>query len=132
MPLTGCTTSQTPPTAACDAAAVAALDAEQKLYDTHPLWDAEVPGADATDEAWAAYEALEADEEAQWNAIYAPIYANCESPADWWAAAKKHPGIAGVTDADFLDPSSLQSLCTGNEAAPACQGIDAWLATPPS
>lgn len=133
--LTGCTAGDVPvtagPTQKCERAAVTALDKEQVLYDTHPLWDAEIPGVDATDKERAKYDALQADEEAQWTAIYAPVYAECESPADWWAAAKEHPGIAGVTDADFLEPDSLRNWCTGSEEQPACQGIDDWLDTNP-
>jgi hypothetical protein len=107
------------------------LDAEADLYENHPLWSAEMPGEDASDEERAAYDALVADEDAQWNAIYSPIYAACTSPSDWWATAKIQPGIAGVTGAEFLDPESLRVWCEGSETAPACTGIDDWLATDP-
>lgn len=131
---TGCSDASTDglPTQACRSAAETAVAAEEQLYDTHPLWDAEVPGVDASPEEQAAYDALAADEEAQWEAIYAPVYADCTSPADWWAAAKEYPLLGGVTDAEFLDPASLTNWCTGNEGQPACTGVEEWLATNPS
>ena len=117
--------------AACRTAAVTALQEERALYANHPLYNTEIPGLDASEDERANYDALQADEEAQWTAIYAPIYATCESPADWWAAANEYPLIAGVTDADYLEPESLSHWCTGSEAQPACVGIDEWLATDP-
>lgn len=120
------------PSAACEQVVITALAAEKNLYATHPVWSAEIPGVDASPEEFAAYDALQADEEAQWTAIYAPIYATCESPADWWAAANKYPGIAGRTNADALEPESLRTWCTGSETQPACTGLDEWLATNPA
>ncbi|MGP6176861.1 DUF2510 domain-containing protein [Microbacterium sp. A196] len=117
--------------AACRTAVVTALQEERALYANHPLHNTEIPGLDASADERANYDALQADEEAQWTAIYAPIYSTCESPADWWAAAKEYPGIAGVTDADALTPESLKNWCTGSETQPACIGIDEWLATDP-
>lgn len=129
--LAGCAASVDVPSASCDAAAAEALEQEQVLHDTHPLWAADVPGADTTDEQWAEYDALEADEEAQWTAIYDVVYTECESPADWWVTARKYPGIAGVTSEEFLEPEMLRDLCVGHESASACQELDEWLATSP-
>lgn len=129
--LVSCSSGPGDPSAVCEQTVVDVLAAEKNLYDTHPLWDVAVPGVDASDEEFAAYEALQADEEAQWTAIYAPVYANCESPADWWAAANKYPGIAGLTGTDYLSPEDLQHWCTGSETQPACVGVEEWIASNP-
>jgi hypothetical protein len=119
-------------TAACRSAAQTALEKETVLYDTHPLHDTPIPGVDAGAAERANWEALQADEEAQWTEIYAPIYAACVGPSDWWAAANEYPGIAGSTDADYLAPEDASLWCTGNETQPACVGVDEWIATNPT
>jgi len=104
-----------------------AVAAEHVLYDTHPLWDAEIPGVDASEEEWAAYDALQSDEEAQWAAIYEGMYTACASPDEWWAAAQKYPFMAGYTDASALTRDSILSWCYGREDAPMCTGADEWV-----
>lgn len=53
---TGCSTTASSssaadvPTAGCLDAAVEALEQEQVLYDTHPLWKAEMPDSEATEQ----------------------------------------------------------------------------------
>ena len=124
--VTGCSAGG--PTEDCESAVVQALAEEQVLYDTHPLWDFQT-SVDSTPEEFAEWERLRADEEAQWSAIYAQIYAGCESPADWWAAAQKYPLIGGVTNADALNPEDIKLWCSESLDQPACQKIDEWLAT---
>lgn len=112
----------------CRYAVEQALSDEQELYNSHPLWVTEMPGVNASVAEKAAYDALIADEEAQWIVAYTPIYSSCSSPAEWWSAANEYPEIAGVTRADALDPESLTVWCSDFEGQPACTGISEWLA----
>ncbi|MEV8254366.1 hypothetical protein AB0O95_10435 [Rhodoglobus sp. NPDC076762] len=127
LTVSGCAV-ESGPTENCENAVIKALDEEKRLYDTHPLWDFETT-VDSTPEEFAEWDRLVADEQAQWTAIYSQIYASCESPADWWAAAQMYPGIAGVTSADVLKPEDISLWCRDSLELPACVGIEDWLAT---
>ena len=117
--------------ARCDDTVSTFLATEEKLYDTHPVWDAEIPGTNASADEHAAYDALLADEEAQWAAAFKPVYTACESPAEWWLAANKYPGMAGLTDATYLKPSDIETYCYDRMTDPMCTGVEDWLATNP-
>ena len=130
LTLVGCAPSG--PSAACESSVLRALAEEQTLYDTHPVWDLPPTTPDSSPEQFAEFDRLMADENARWTEIYSQIYASCEDPADWWAAAKNYPGIAGLTDTRFLKPEDIEIWCTDSVDQPACTGIDAWLATNPS
>lgn len=114
--------------AECDLAAATSLEVTQNLYDTHPLWDAEMPSAESSPEEWAAYDALQADENAQWTAAQAPIFDACKSVEEWLAVAKKYPGIVGMIGSEFVDTSALEAQCRETPAVAACSNIDEWLA----
>lgn len=141
MLLTGCSSSQvdslpevvateSPMAAvseACSTAAQAAVAAEEELYETHPLYSAEYPGPNASEEALSNYDALMADEEAQWVELMKPVYEFCQSPEEWFAVAQQFPAVAGVTGAEFVDTFTLESWCDSYPQAKACTGLDEWL-----
>lgn len=49
----------------CLAVAEKAVNQQETLYATHPLWDMEMPGVDALPEEQEKFDALTADEEIQ-------------------------------------------------------------------
>lgn len=116
-------------TVSCEASAEKANADQQLLYGTHPLHSTDVPGPEASDEEWVAYEALQDDEEAQWSALMAPIYSSCESPADLYLAFKLYPLLAGVTDEEFVAPDQVVHYCAFSADQQACIGVAEWAAT---
>lgn len=117
-------------TVSCEAAAEKANSDQRVLYDTHPRHSTDVPSPEASDEERSVYEALQADEEAQWTALKAPLYSSCESPADLYLAFKSYPLLAGTLDADFVEPDQVVHYCMYSADQPACIGVEEWAATP--
>lgn len=127
LALAACSSSAPAASEECMAAAEEAVVAERDLYDSHPYHDAEIPGVDASDEDWAAYDALRDDEEAQWLAIQIPIYQSCNGPDEWLAAADKYPLIAGLAEGADVDTMALELWCDSRPEDSACTGLQGWI-----
>ncbi|MGO3846476.1 hypothetical protein [Agrococcus casei] len=114
------------PTTDCLDTARTANDAEKDLYSSHAYMqdpEFDVTTADGA-EQWGQ---IRDDFDRKWNELMEPLYFECSSPDDFWAALQEYPEIAGATEAEYIISDIVEVWCYDrSDNPPMCQGWDEW------
>lgn len=114
----------------CGIAAMRAVEEQEELYRTHPMYTEDAPGPNAPTTEQERWWSVVDDEEQQWQAIIEPLYTECGSPQELYDSLKAHPDIAGFTSSDAVDPFVIEAWCyDSTDEQPACRDWEAWYAS---
>ncbi|WP_449278014.1 hypothetical protein [Leucobacter sp. GX24907] len=117
--------------AACNEAFDEASEAINHLYANHPFYgpeyDALYADGEITEEEQATLDAMQADENAQFEAAIAPTYEACNGIEEFYTAAyeRRDDSDWSLKDSEHITTEEnkayfLSSYCHGREAKPAC------------